>query len=60
MERLITFIKEARIELKKVTWPTRQDTINSTISVIVVSAGIALFLGILDFLFQSVLDKFVL
>jgi len=60
MERLITFIKEARIELKKVTWPTRQDTIRSTVSVIIVSAGIALFLGILDFLFQSVLDKFVL
>ncbi|OGY53277.1 MAG: preprotein translocase subunit SecE [Candidatus Buchananbacteria bacterium RIFCSPLOWO2_01_FULL_40_23b] len=60
MERLITFIKEARIELKKVTWPTRQDTIRSTVSVIIVSAGIALFLGILDFLFQFVLDKFVL
>ncbi|KKW18752.1 MAG: preprotein translocase subunit SecE [Candidatus Sungbacteria bacterium GWC2_49_10] len=60
MERLVTFIKEARIELKKVTWPTRQATINSTISVIVVSAAVALFLGILDFLFQFVLDKFVL
>lgn len=60
MERFVTFLKEARIELKKVIWPTRQDTIRSTISVIIVSAVIALFLGVLDFLFQFVLDKFVL
>lgn len=59
-DTFITFLKEARIELKKVTWPTRQDTIRSTISVIIVSAAIALFLGILDFLFQFVLDTFVL
>ncbi len=60
MERFVTFLKEARIELKKVTWPTRQDTIRSTISVIAVSAAVALFLGILDFLFQFILDNFVL
>lgn len=59
-DKFITFLKEARIELKKVTWPTRQDTIRSTISVIIVSAGVAIFLGILDFLFQFILDKFVL
>ncbi len=59
-DRLITFFKEARIELKKVTWPTRQDTINYTVTVVVVSVAVALFLGGLDYIFQVILDKFVL
>jgi preprotein translocase subunit SecE len=60
MNRVIQFLKEAQIELKKVTWPTRQETIHSTLTVIVVSGAIAVFLGILDFIFQFVLDKAIL
>ena len=58
--RLITFLKEARIELKKVTWPTREDTIRFTMTVIVISAAVAFFLGGLDFGFQWVLNNVVL
>jgi len=60
LERLINFLKESRTEMKKVTWPTRRETINSTLTVIVISAVIALFLGALDFIFQFILNKFVL
>ena len=60
MNRIIQFLKEAQIELKKVTWPTRQDTIRSTAAVIVVSGAIAVFLGMLDFITQFILDTFVL
>ena len=60
MNRLITFLKESRIELKKVTWPTRQDTIRYTFTVIIISGGAALFLGALDYVFQFLLTKFVL
>ena len=58
--RLITYIKESRAELKKVVWPTRQEATRSTLAVIVISGAVALFLGGLDFLFQFVLDRFVL
>lgn len=58
--RTITFLKEARIELKKVTWPTRQETIRYTVTVIVISIAVALFLGGLDFVFQWILNNFVL
>lgn len=60
LERITTFLKESRIELKKVTWPTRQDTIRYTVTVIVISVAVAFFLGGLDFIFQWILNNFVL
>ncbi|MDO8500132.1 MAG: preprotein translocase subunit SecE [bacterium] len=60
LEKFITFLKEARIEIKKVIWPTRQNTIQYTIAVILISLGIAGFLGGLDFIFTYILNKFVL
>lgn len=59
-DRIITFLKESRIELKKVTWPTRDQTLRSTLAVIIVSAAVALFLGGLDYIFQFILNNFVL
>lgn len=59
-ERLITFVKESKIELKKVTWPTREETIRYTVTVISISAALALFLGGADLLFRFALDTFVL
>ena len=45
------FLKEARVELKKVSWPTRKELIGSTTIVVVVSIIAGLFLGVLDFVF---------
>lgn len=42
------FIREVKIELKKVTWPTRQDTLASTLVVLVMVIIISAFLGIVD------------
>lgn len=50
----VQFLKEVVSELKKVTWPTRQDTIKLTIMVIVVSVAIGLFVGGLDILFVNI------
>lgn len=52
MRKLIQFLKEARLELKKVSWPSRKELIGSTTLVIVVSVLAGLFLGILDILFS--------
>lgn len=58
--RLITFLKESKIELQKVTWPSRHDTIRYTLTVIVISAAVGLLLGGLDYVFQYLLNTFVL
>ena len=56
---LITYLKEAREELKKVVWPTRQETIRNTLLVIAISLGVAIFLGIIDFLLNLLLEKVI-
>ena len=58
--RIITFLQESRAELKKVRWPTREQTIEYTMAVIVVSIAIAAFLGALDYLFQVAIKKVIL
>ncbi len=60
MNKIITFIKEARIELKKVNWPTRKQTVNYTLIVIGISIAVALFLGGLDYLFENLLKTFII
>jgi len=58
--KLITFLKEVRIELKRVTWPTKQEATKHTLMVIFFTLGVAAFLGGLDFLFSVLLNKFVI
>ncbi len=59
-KKIISFLKEVRLEMKKVNWPTRKETIRYTLIVIGLSVAVAIFLGSLDFLFNTLLTKFVL
>jgi len=45
----VQFLREARMELKKVKWPTRKELLASTAVVIVLTLVVALFLGLCDF-----------
>jgi preprotein translocase subunit SecE len=44
----IQFLREVKIELKKVTWPSRKQTIGSTAVVVALVLLISLFLGFVD------------
>ena len=46
--RSVQFLREVKIELKKVTWPSRKQTMGSTLVVIVLVIIISVFLGIVD------------
>ena len=59
LEKTKTYLKEVRVEMNKVNWPTRAETINYTLVVIGVSIAISAYLGALDFLFTSVLNFFL-
>ena len=48
------FFSEVASELKKVTWPTRQETVKLTVAVIVISVAVGLFVGGLDILFVRI------
>ncbi|MGM0393033.1 MAG: preprotein translocase subunit SecE [Thermodesulfobacteriota bacterium] len=43
------FLREVKVELKKVTWPTRKQTTGTTIVVIIFVFILAVFLGIFDY-----------
>ena len=60
IQKAITFLKEVQLELKKVNWPTRQETVRYTVIVIAASFVIAAFLGALDFVFTLLLERFIL
>jgi len=47
-EKTKQFFREVKIELKKVTWPSRNQTIGSTVVVILLVMIISLFLGMVD------------
>ncbi len=53
MNKIINYLKESTEEMKKVTWPTKKETYNYTWLVIGISIGVAIFLGILDFIFNQ-------
>jgi len=42
------FFREVRVELKKVTWPSRKETIASTSVVLITVVLVSFFLGIVD------------
>ena len=44
----IQFLREVKIELKKVTWPSRKQTLGSTAVVVALVLIISLFLGFVD------------
>jgi preprotein translocase subunit SecE len=48
MESVSQFLREVRVELTKVSWPNRKDTIASTSVVLVIVFLIAAFLGLVD------------
>lgn len=58
-KKIIPFLKDVQMEVKKVNWPTKKETIKYTFIVIVVSAVVALFLGGLDFIFSSLVNMII-
>jgi len=46
--RLNTFVKETKIELRKVVWPTRDETVKTTGMIMVAVVIVAIFLWIVD------------
>ena len=53
---VIRYLRETRAELKKVTWPTREEAINLTYIVLGVTFAFAVFLGLLDWVFSRLFE----
>ena len=52
-KKIFKFLREVRLEMKKVTWPTRKEITGSTSVVIVTVIIVAIYLGIVDNILQQ-------
>lgn len=59
-QKTVTFFKEVKLELKRVNWPTREATIKYTLVVLGVSIALAVYLGGLDLILNTLIKKIVL
>jgi preprotein translocase subunit SecE len=48
ISKTVQFLREVKMELKKVTWPSRKQTLGSTLVVLILVTIIAFFLGAVD------------
>lgn len=53
MPNIVSFFKEVKEELAKVTWPSREQTIRYTVLVIIVAVSVGIFLGGLDYILTA-------
>jgi preprotein translocase subunit SecE len=53
------YIRETRGELKHVSWPTRSQALAFTVIVIIISLGLAIFLGVFDYIFRLGLEALI-
>jgi preprotein translocase subunit SecE len=57
--KITEYIKETRAEMAHVTWPSRKQAITYALVVVFVSVGVALFLGLFDYIFSRLLTLLV-
>ena len=57
MNRIRRFVEESWSELKKVTWPTREQVRNLTILVFIISGAVGLYIAVFDIAFDFLISR---
>jgi len=57
LNKIATFFKDVGLEMKKVNWPTKKDTLINTVTVIAISVVAAIFLGGLDIIIRGIIKR---
>ncbi len=57
--RLVKYLQESKAEIKKVSWPTKKNTLAYSLGVIAITLSVAFFLGGLDFVFSYLVSLVV-
>jgi preprotein translocase subunit SecE len=60
MSKITEFLRDVKIELGRVSWPTKKQTTQYTMVVILMSLAVAAFLASWDAIFGFILNKFLL
>ena len=57
--KLTDYLKETKVEMKHVNWPTRKQSVAFTLVVIGLTLAFAAFLGLFDYLFSLGLGQLI-
>jgi preprotein translocase subunit SecE len=57
--KVTKFFGEVKTEMSKVTWSSREELIHSAIIVLTVMVALAIFLGVVDFIFARLVHLFL-
>ena len=56
---IFKYLREVRSELNKVIWPSKKEVVKLTLTVLIISAVVGLYVGGLDFAFTKLLQVLV-
>ncbi|MBM3335406.1 preprotein translocase subunit SecE [Candidatus Sumerlaeota bacterium] len=56
-EKAVIFLKEVRVEIQKVVWPSKQEVYGATFVVLIAVVILTLAIGIEDRLLSAILDQ---
>jgi preprotein translocase subunit SecE len=59
INKVTGYVTESKNELKKVVWPSKKEAANHTLLVIGISLGVAILFGVLDYIFNLGLQRFI-
>jgi preprotein translocase subunit SecE len=59
VERVTTYLREVRVELTRVNWPTRRELVSMTIVVVVVLLALSVYLGLFDYIYTVVVKRWL-
>jgi preprotein translocase subunit SecE len=59
VKKLVKFLKEVNLEMKKVSWSTKNELISATIVTFVFIAILALYIGIIDFILSRLITLII-
>jgi len=54
------FFSDVREEIKKISWPTSKQTINTTLLVVAATIIVGIYVGLIDYLLTFLLEKFLI
>ncbi len=57
--KAIQFLSEVKVEVKKVTWPSRRESMGGTMVVLVTVLLMSLFLGLVDMLLAKLVQSLI-
>jgi len=58
-EQIRDFLKDVKVEMKKVSWPSRDELVTYTVVVIIVVFILSVYIGVIDKVFGSFLELFL-